>query len=118
MSCHFSTHVLDTSCGQPASGVVISLWRADGALANLENWTLIAKGSTNNDGRAPDLIPMETSLIAGTYRIRFELEAYFKQQQQPVFYPCAEITFNMEANQHYHVPLLLNPFGYSTYRGS
>lgn len=118
MSCHFSTHVLDTTRGQPAVGVMISLWRANGALTDQENWELIAKGTTNNDGRAPDLIPSDTLLDAGTYRIRFELEAYFKQQQQPMFYPCADITFVMEANQHYHVPLLLNPFGYATYRGS
>jgi 5-hydroxyisourate hydrolase len=110
-----TTHVLDTSLGCPASGVAVELARADG-----EVWTLLAKASTNQDGRIADLLPL-ASLAPGTYRLRFETRSYFARRGQASFYPHVDVVFTIESGAegaHYHVPLLLNPFGYSTYRGS
>lgn len=104
-----TTHVLDTSLGRPAEGVGVELFRGD---------ERIGRGSTNADGRVTDLIPPGT-LTAGVYRIAFETGAYFLRDARSCFYPRVEITFEVKASdEHYHVPLLLNPFGYSTYRGS
>ncbi len=106
-----TTHILDTSLGRPAAGVEVRLVRAsDGAE--------IGRGVTDADGRIGDLMEPGT-LEAGTYRIRFETGAYFEGQERASFYPSVEITFEVRApSEHYHEPLLLNPFGYSTYRGS
>lgn len=110
-----TTHILDTSLGRPASGVAVELARAHGA-----DFTPIARGLTNHDGRIVDLLPAG-ALAAGTYRLRFETRSYFAQRGQASFYPHVDVVFTIEADgegAHYHVPLLLNPFGYSTYRGS
>ena len=108
-----TTHILDTSAGKPASGVAIELARQDGG-----GWTTLGTGTTNNDGRA-DPLDDGVTLPAGTYRLRFEIAAYFNARGQECFYPYVEIPFCIAGDgQHYHVPLLLNPFGYSTYRGS
>lgn len=109
-----STHVLDTVRGCPAEGVAVSL-----SLAGNEDWVPQGRGKTGADGRINDLSPGDAALPAGTYRLSFELADYHRRHQQPVFYPVAEIVFRVEdATQHYHIPLLLSPFGYSTYRGS
>ena len=82
-------------------------------------WVEEGRSSTNSDGRAPDLLPVSFVLTAGTYRITFELAEYFRLQSRKTFYPHATITFVVEdPHQHYHVPLLLSGFGFSTYRGS
>jgi 5-hydroxyisourate hydrolase len=110
-----TTHVLDTSLGRPASGVAVELASADG-----EGWRVIAQASTNHDGRISDLAP-DPGVGPGTYRLRFETRSYFARRGQPSFYPHVDVVFSIEAGEaqaHYHVPLLLNPFGYSTYRGS
>ncbi len=107
-----STHILDTSKGKPARGVTVSLELFDGAL-----WRRIGEGVTNDDGRVKPLL--ETIPREGTYRIRFEVADYFKHSQQEAFFPVVTIDFTVRSTtEHYHVPLLLNPFGYSTYRGS
>ena len=82
-------------------------------------WKLLGKGTTNADGRIADLLPDDFGLSAGVYRLIFDTAAYFASQQLASFYPQVTIVFKIEdPAQHYHVPLLLSPFGYSTYRGS
>lgn len=103
-----TTHVLDTSIGRPAAGVEVRLYRGDDE---------IGRGVTNDDGRITDLVsgPIE----AGTYRIEFMTGEYFARDRRSCFYPTVAITFEIAApGEHYHVPLLVNPYGYSTYRGS
>jgi 5-hydroxyisourate hydrolase len=110
-----STHVLDTATGKPAAGMAISLEvrGADGAFRR------IGGGTTNDDGRVKDFLAAGESLPAGVYRVRFETAAYHAAQGVQGFYPYCEIVFEMgEGGQHYHVPLLISPFGFSTYRGS
>ena len=108
-----TTHILDTTKGKPAAGVTITLFRDQ-----MEQWKEIAKGITNSDGRIPDLLKKDVLLEYGTYKMRFETKHYFDRQDMPVFYPYIEIIFDIRSNEHYHIPLLLNPYGYSTYRGS
>ncbi len=109
-----STHVLDTANGAPASGLRILLAaRQTGGV-----WLELASTTTNDDGRAPDLAP-DTPLAAGTYRLHFDTGAWFETHGVHAFYPYVEVTFRIvDAEQHHHVPLLLSPFGFSTYRGS
>jgi 5-hydroxyisourate hydrolase len=104
-----STHVLDTSLGRPAAGVSVTLSGDDGRL--------LGTATTDGDGRVATIGPK--LLQAGTYRLRFDTAGYFLAGGTPGFYPEVTIAFTIaDAEQHYHVPLLLNPFGYSTYRGS
>jgi 5-hydroxyisourate hydrolase len=108
-----STHVLDITVGRPAREVPVTLERKDG-----DAYARINAGKTDADGRVKDLVP-EGTLTAGTYRIQFDTGAYFRAQGVKGFYPEASIVFVIEdAEAHYHVPLLLSPYGYSTYRGS
>ena len=108
-----TTHILDTTKGKPAAGVTIALLQQAG-----DNWQEIARNVTNSDGRIPDLLPREKQVELGVYKMKFYTEEYFAQAGTANFYPFVEIVFNVASNEHYHVPLLLNPFGYSTYRGS
>ena len=110
-----TTHVLDTSTGRPAAGVRITLERADpGGL-----FRIVGGGTTDRDGRCRELLPENATHEAGTFRLRFETAAYYATMNTTSFFPVVEITFSVrDAAQHYHVPLLLSPFGYSTYRGS
>ena len=108
-----TTHVLDTSRGRPAAGVPVTL-----EVESPGGWTLVGKGTTNADGRVADLVT-DDSITMGVYRLIFATAEYFAGQGVKGFYPQVTVTFQIEdATQHYHVPLLLNPFGYSTYRGS
>jgi len=110
-----TTHVLDTSRGRPASGVPVrlELETADGS------WKHIGKGTTDADGRVQDLLPSAFALHGGVYRLIFDTETYFATQNIEGFYREVSIVFIIrDPAQHYHVPLLLSPFGYSTYRGS
>jgi 5-hydroxyisourate hydrolase len=109
-----TTHILDTSLGKPAVGVSVTLSRkADGG-----EWQTVGSGHTNADGRVTDLLPGATP-ESGTYSFRFEVAEYFQKSGRAAFYPLVEIAFSVEnPEEHYHVPLLLSPFGYSTYRGS
>lgn len=115
MKSPITTHVLDTSQGRPASGIEVKLSQRN------ENgaWQELASGRTNEDGRIMNLLPADFQLLAGVYQMTFHTEGYFRQQAVPSFYPCVKIVFEVHhPEQHYHVPLLLSPFGYSTYRGS
>jgi 5-hydroxyisourate hydrolase len=110
-----TTHVLDTALGMPAEGVPIMLERieADGT------HVVLGRGVTDGDGRLRDLAPPGAGLHTGTHRITFDTGTYFTEQQLEGFYPTVIVHFTVEdALAHYHVPLLLSPFGYSTYRGS
>lgn len=109
-----TTHILDTSLGQPAAGVSVELeYLSDG------EWVGAGKGETNDDGRVKDLLKEDFKFQPGRYRIAFSVEDYFRKQSRDSFYPYVKIVFEVkDASAHYHVPLLLNPFGYSTYRGS
>ncbi|MDB5191738.1 MAG: uraH [Segetibacter sp.] len=108
-----TTHILDTSKGKPAAGVSIILYQQ-----SLDEWTELASGITNADGRIPDFLPSERKMEHGIYKMRFETKSYFDKQSLQAFYPFVEVVFEITSADHYHVPLLLNPFGYSTYRGS
>lgn len=109
-----TTHVLDTAKGRPATGVavILSVLEQDGS------WKEIASGKTDSDGRISDLLPAG-ELAVGSYQLCFQTGPYLLSQSQQVFYPTVPIVFQVDApGEHYHVPLLLSPFGYSTYRGS
>ncbi len=113
-----TTHILDTALGRPAAGVAITLSRQLGEPTSTR-WEPLATGHTDADGRVGDLLAPGLARV-GVYRIRFETGAYFRSiGVDAYFYPWAEIVFEIDdPSAHYHVPLLLNPFGYSTYRGS
>jgi len=109
-----TTHVLDTAAGRPARGVPVELERRDPVGA----WQPVGRGATDDDGRNRQLTPAGP-VEPGTYRIRFDTAAYFTQTKISGFFPVVEIQFVIDDGaQHYHVPLLLSPYGYSTYRGS
>jgi len=104
-----TTHVLDTSRGRPASGVpvVLEIQRS--------GWEVLGKGATDADGRLKDLLPDNFALAAGVYRLTFDASAYFPDG----FYPSIMIVFTVrDPSRHYHIPVLLSPYGYTTYRGS
>ncbi len=107
-----STHVLDTARGVPAGGITLMLFAVDG-----QTRTLVARGVTNADGRTD--APLATALAAGTYELVFAVAAYFEHAATPAFFDEIPIRFIVTGEgQRYHVPLLLAPWGYSTYRGS
>ena len=107
-----TTHVLDAVTGRPAAGVAVELAQRDG-----DGWTPLATGRTDEDGRVADLGPVD--LAAGEYRVVFDTGTWFAQSGTAGFYPEVAITFALEdPATHYHVPLLLSPFAFSTYRGS
>jgi 5-hydroxyisourate hydrolase len=106
-----TTHVLDAVSGQPAVGVSVTLAEHRG-----EGWQPLASGVTDSDGRIGDLGP--EALDDGVYQVRFDTGMYFSTRDVATFYPEVTITFEIAGGQHYHVPLLLSPFAYSTYRGS
>jgi 5-hydroxyisourate hydrolase len=109
-----TTHILDISRGIPARGVPVTLERQTTA-----GWEIVGKGSTDEDGRLRDLPDSGAVLQTGNYRLTFDTGNYFSQQKIESFYPQVTVAFTLrDAGQHYHVPLLLSPFGYSTYRGS
>ncbi|HEY9680410.1 MAG TPA: hydroxyisourate hydrolase [Oculatellaceae cyanobacterium] len=109
-----TTHVLDTARGLPASGVPVTL-----SFQFKSDWQELSKTVTNNDGRAPNLMPKNGKLAAGIYRITFDTAVYYHSINVNGFYPSVTVMFEIvNPDQHHHVPLLLSPFGYSTYRGS
>lgn len=110
-----TTHILDTSRGKPAAGVQVTLdsQAADGT------WTRLGEGTTGSDGRLADLPAGGAQLAPGTYRLTFAVGPYFEAMGKPSFYDDVPVVFHVtEAEVHVHVPLLINPYGYSTYRGS
>lgn len=110
-----TTHVLDTALGRPASGVQVVLERRGPA----DVWTGVGSGRTDSDGRLTTLVSESRILPSGIYRLVFETRQYFAGRGTSAFYPFVVVVFELNATEpHYHVPLLLSPFGYSTYRGS
>lgn len=109
-----STHILDVTRGRPADDVAVTLEvRGD------DGWTLVGHGRTDADGRVKSLVREGETIVAGTYRLSFAVKPYVDRRHQRGFYPEVAITFLVEdPAEHFHVPLLLSPFGYSTYRGS
>ena len=107
-----TTHVLDVSLGRPAAGIPVMLE----ARKQDAGWSAVGKGTTDKDGRVTNL-STDARLNPGTYRLTFETAAYLKGKS--AFFPQVTIIFSVEdVSQHYHIPLLLSPYGYSTYRGS
>jgi 5-hydroxyisourate hydrolase len=108
-----TTHVLDTSRGRPATGIDARLY-----VRRNDAWEIIGRGVTDADGRIRDWLEPGAA-VPGVYRITFETAAYFAAMGVRAFYPTVTVDFEVTAGErHYHVPLLLSPFGYSTYRGS
>ncbi|WP_406024535.1 hydroxyisourate hydrolase [Nocardioides sp. NBC_00850] len=110
MTSAITTHVLDTALGRPAAGVPVRLSRID------ESDHVLADAVTDDDGRVTDLGPDQVP--PGTYQLRFGTAAYYAATGQECFYPQVSVTFAVTDRRHHHVPLLLSPFAYSTYRGS
>ena len=105
-----STHILDTHKGEPARDVKVLLQKQDGS-----SWDELGNDTTNTDGRIVFDIPKEK----GIYRLVFQVESYFENDNQEHFFPEVPVIFNIQNTERkYHVPLLLNPYGFSTYRGS
>ena len=112
---HLSTHVLDTAFGRPAAGVAVVLE----ALASDGTWIEKGRGTTDIDGRIKEFLPAGTALAAGDYRLRFVTSSYFQSLGQQIFYPEVHVHVRLdETRNSFHLPLVLSPFGYSTYRGS
>jgi 5-hydroxyisourate hydrolase len=110
-----TTHVLDTALGRPAAGVPVVLERDLGS----SQWQRVGQGETDGEGRLRTLTSGTTALTPGTYRLVFDTRRYFESRGNASFFPAVTIAFDVaSADEHYHVPLLLSPFGYSTYRGS
>jgi 5-hydroxyisourate hydrolase len=110
-----STHVLDTALGKPAAGVPVRLDRKERA----DTWLPLSSAQTDSDGRCKELLPESHSLPQGIYRLVFDTGAYYAGQHVKGLYPLVEITFEVRADEsHFHIPLLLSPNGYTTYRGS
>ncbi len=126
-----TTHVLDTTRGLPARDLPITLYQqspgAQGADSQVDpqaapqkiQWEQLASGTTNSDGRIPDLLEPGRILPAGCYRMHFDTQAYFDANGESGFYPYVDIVFAIgDQGDHYHIPLLLTAYGYSTYRGN
>jgi 5-hydroxyisourate hydrolase len=107
-----TTHVLDSSAGAPATGIAVVL-----EARQADAWAQVGRGTTDDDGRIGDLGP--EALASGTYRLTFAVGDYYASRGTASFYPEITVTFQLDAEQrHYHVPILLSPFAYTTYRGS
>ena len=109
-----TSHVLDTALGRPATDLAVRIDRldADGS------WTTLGEAVTDADGRVNDF-PGAAELEDGTYRVTFDTGAYFQAARRPAFFPRVDVVFRVDGpRERYHIPLLLSPFGYSTYRGS
>ena len=110
-----TTHILDTTSGRPGAGIPVVLERK----THSAGWQAIAEGITDINGRIDDLLSPRDVFLPGHYRLIFEIGPYFLLQSVECFFPQITVSFVVkDPMQHYHVPLLLNPFGYSTYRGS
>jgi 5-hydroxyisourate hydrolase len=109
-----STHILDLAAGKPAAGVLVQLARQQSAGI----WQPLSSSTTDQDGRCAQLLAGQ-ELAAGLYRLHFETASYFAARKIDTLYPFVEITFEVRAGEsHFHIPLLLNASGYTTYRGA
>ncbi|HKV63656.1 MAG TPA: hydroxyisourate hydrolase [Candidatus Acidoferrum sp.] len=110
-----STHVLDTTKGKPAGGVPVWLERQDAS----GEWSSLGSAHTDPDGRCGQLLPHGAALAEGVYRLTFDTASYFKTCGVDGLYPAVEVLFRVRKGEtHFHIPLLLSPNGYTTYRGS
>ncbi len=110
-----STHVLDTAKGTPAAGVPVRLERQDSS----GKWTSLNSVRTDHDGRCAQLLPEGATLAEGVYRLTFDTATYFSKSNVDGLYPSVKISFRIKSGEsHFHIPLLLSPNGYTTYRGS
>jgi 5-hydroxyisourate hydrolase len=109
-----SIHALNTTTGRPAAGLAVALQRKRGS-----DWEDLGRGRTDDQGLREDLYPRGMPFQAGIYRLVYDTGAYFQGQGVKTFFPRVEVVFEIEKiDKHYHIPLLLSPYGYSTYRGS
>ncbi len=113
MKSPITTHVLDTSLGKPAAGLTVRLEKLSD-----ERWIQVGSGVTDVDGRIVNLLPSDQLLLSTTYRLTFLTAEYFALRKQESIYPRVTVEFTASAGQHYHIPLLISPYGYTTYRGS
>jgi 5-hydroxyisourate hydrolase len=112
---NISTHVLDMARGHPAVGVAVELQVREAHVV----WHYLAEATTDDDGRVADLLPEEHPLASGAYRLIFKTGDYFEKDAILPFYPDVTVAFEVRnPSQHYHVPLLISPYGFTTYRGS
>jgi 5-hydroxyisourate hydrolase len=110
-----STHILDTARGKPAADVPVRLEREESA----NRWKLVGEGPTDQNGRCGQLLAASEKLTAGNYRLSFDTKSYFAAQKVDGLYPVVQVHFAVRAGEeHYHIPLLLSPNGYTTYKGS
>ncbi|VVC92690.1 unnamed protein product [Leptidea sinapis] len=107
-----STHALDVSTGKPVYGLFVELYKKKD-----DSWIMWHNTVTSSDGRVQFPFTKD-SMSAGVYKLKFKVEDYYKQWNKETLYPFVEIVFTTKEDEHYHIPLLLSPFGYSTYRGS
>uniref|UniRef100_A0A8C3WHC1 5-hydroxyisourate hydrolase n=1 Tax=Catagonus wagneri TaxID=51154 RepID=A0A8C3WHC1_9CETA len=115
VSSPLTTHVLDTASGLPAQGLCLHLSRLED---HGQRWTKLRGSCTDADGRCPGLLPLG-QMRAGTYKLSFDTESYWKARGQDSFYPYVEVVFTITSEtDRFHVPLLLSPWSYTTYRGS
>ncbi|CAM0136614.1 unnamed protein product [Umbelopsis sp. WA50703] len=119
MSAHKSPvtcHVLIASTGTPGKNVDVKIEKLD---QNTADFKVLSTSQTNDDGRCPTLLPSDHKIEKGIYRVTFETQKYFESQGQACFYPYVQIIFELtNPDQHYHIPLLISPYSYTTYRGS
>lgn len=109
-----SSHILDINRGMPAEDVDIILWKldADGV------WQKLMQRTTDENGRVKDFLEEDGSDHRGVYKLTYEIKSYFERLQVDSFYPFVEVVFEIKDDKHYHVPITLSPYGYSTYRGN
>ena len=109
-----SSHILDVSKGMPAPGVTIKLEKYNEAN---KTWTFVEEKVTDKNGRVPDFLSNEKSNL-GIYKLTYMTSDYFKKMKEESFYPWVEVVFQLKDSEHYHVPVTLSAYGYSTYRGN
>ena len=110
-----SSHILDISQGKPAPNVKISLSKQD----KNQNWIVVDEKYTDNNGRIKEFLKEEAGKNNnGIYKLTFHIVPYFERLKQKTFYPFIEVVFEIKDTQHYHIPITLSPYGYSTYRGN
>lgn len=109
-----SSHVLDISKGNPAQDVKVDLEK----LAPDNRWTAVAIEKTDSNGRISNFLLSGKDANKGIYKLKFHTQSYFLNQKIETFYPYIEVIFEIKDNRHYHVPITVSPYGYSTYRGS
>lgn len=113
-SYQLSSHILDINSGKPAPDVEISLYRMEGD----GEWKLVGTRTTDMNGRVKDFFEEDGSDHSGIYRLTYHVGDYFRKMEQKSFYPFIDVVFEIEGTSHYHVPITLSPYGYSTYRGN